>query len=155
MRRWICSCSHHASGCGKNKNHVGKGKHQTTSCRRSRRLYVVALGLVCISREAKQRDPDCCGGLSGLPHGASHGRGRVRRHCRHHGEQGVQHLTFPKASSPASCKQAGPLGGLGRNAAFRVALFSWAADRRLRVDWLASCCAAGKLEALNSDRVWP
>ncbi|XP_064450058.1 mitochondrial S-adenosylmethionine carrier protein isoform X1 [Mirounga angustirostris] len=72
---WICSCSHHTSGCGENKNHVGKGKRPTTSCRHSRRLYVVALGLVCISRESKRRDPDCRGGLSGLLHSASHGCG--------------------------------------------------------------------------------
>ncbi|XP_020924853.1 S-adenosylmethionine mitochondrial carrier protein isoform X3 [Sus scrofa] len=27
-KRWVCSCSHHAPGRGKNKNHVGKGRFQ-------------------------------------------------------------------------------------------------------------------------------
>ncbi|KAM5189240.1 mitochondrial S-adenosylmethionine carrier protein isoform 4-T4 [Callospermophilus lateralis] len=40
--RWLCSCSHHPSGCGKDKNHVGKGWFQRS---RWQRAFCPAWGL--------------------------------------------------------------------------------------------------------------
>ncbi|XP_068415238.1 mitochondrial S-adenosylmethionine carrier protein isoform X3 [Eschrichtius robustus] len=49
---WICSCSHHASGRGKNQNHVGKGRLQP--CKWERPLCPArgladtgAVGIIC------------------------------------------------------------------------------------------------------------
>lgn len=44
MHRRICSGRHHASGCGKNKNHVGKGKCKLMKCGHNRRGDVLAPG---------------------------------------------------------------------------------------------------------------
>ncbi|XP_060017378.1 mitochondrial S-adenosylmethionine carrier protein isoform X3 [Lagenorhynchus albirostris] len=52
VHRWICSCSHHTSGRGKNQNHVGKGRLQP--CKWERPLCPAwcladtgAVGIIC------------------------------------------------------------------------------------------------------------
>lgn len=50
--RWLCSCSHHASGRGQNKNHVGKGwfqhrKWEYPLCPARGLADTGAVGLIC------------------------------------------------------------------------------------------------------------